>query len=117
MVPSKRPRAHSPDLPGGRGHSVPRPTVDELLASQSRFNKVSTDFLKIDLETALTFTQLALQTPDREKKERNRQAARKAYNAIMHLIGRVSLSGVEADHFEKNLRRLKSELIELGESF
>jgi hypothetical protein len=115
-MPSSRPRPDRSASSQQRGHSVPRPTVDELLASKSRFNKATTDFLKIDLETALTFTALALQAQDREKKERNRKAARKAYDTITRLISRVTFSEVEANAFKENLERLRSDLIKLGES-
>jgi hypothetical protein len=115
-MPSKRPRANRSASSQQCGYPVPRPTVDELLASQSRFKKVGTDFLKIELKMARTFTELALQTQDRVKKERNQRAARKAYDTIVHLIGRVTLSEVEADFFEKTLAQLRSDLVELGES-
>jgi hypothetical protein len=115
-MPSKRPRPNRSVPAKERGHAAPRPTVDEILASQSRFKKVSTDFLKIELDMALTFTELALQTQDRQKKERNRQAARKAYETVVHLMDRVPLSEDEANIFKKNLERLRFDLVELGES-
>lgn len=110
----KRPRKAAP--PQKHGYPAPKPTVDQLLASQSRFNKASTDFLKLDLETALTFTGLALQTDERTKRERNQRAARRAYDTILRLLDRVTLSDADAEFFEHNLKRLKSELIALGES-
>jgi hypothetical protein len=115
-MPSKIPRPNRSALPKHRGHPAPRPTVDELLASQSRFKKVSTDFLKIELEMALTFTELAMQTRDHDKRERNRQAARKAYETVVHMMGRVPLSDDEANIFKKNLERLRFDLVDLGES-
>lgn len=99
-----------------RGHAAPKPTVDEVLASQSRPNKVSTEFLKVDLETGLTFANLALQADDNAKKERNRRAARKAYDTIVRLIDRVILTDAETKFFKKNLQRLKDDLIKLGEA-
>lgn len=39
----------------------PNPRADDLLATQSRLNKVSKDFLKIDLETALVFTLMSIE--------------------------------------------------------
>ena len=37
--------------------------MDELLASREQMNRVSTEFLKVDLKTALTFVKIARQTP------------------------------------------------------
>lgn len=113
-MPSKRSRSHRSGP--AHGHAVPKPTVDDLLAAQSRVNKASTQFLKVDLETALTFTGLALNAKDRVKRERNQRAARKAYDTILRLIDRVTLSEEEASFFEKNLSRLKRELVDLGEA-
>lgn len=115
-MPSKKFRSNRSGGPVLRGHAVPKPTVDQVLDTKSRFNKVSTDFLKLDLQTALTFTGLALHTDDGVKKQRNRRAARKAYDTILHLIDRVTLTDREAEFFEEKLGRLKSDLIELGES-
>ena len=42
-----------------RGHAAAKPTVDEWLASVDRMNRASAEFLKIDLDTALTFLQIA----------------------------------------------------------
>jgi hypothetical protein len=53
-----------------RGHAAARPRFDELLASRERMNRVSVDFLKVDLETALTFITIAKQTHDRTRKMR-----------------------------------------------
>lgn len=96
-------------------HPAPKPTVDEVLANRSRLNKASTDFLKVDLETALTFTSLALQAKDHEKRERNRKAARKAYDTVVHLMGRVTLNEAETSFFKEQLEHLRSNLVELGE--
>ena len=41
------------------GHPASKPTIDDLLASRERMNQTSTEFLKIDLETALTFADIA----------------------------------------------------------
>lgn len=114
-MPSKRVRTHGSAPRKQHGHAAPKPTMDDLLASQSRANRASTDFLKLDLQTALTFTGLASNAEDRVKRERNQRAARKAYETIVHLIDRVTLTEDQARFFEENLSRLKRELIDLGE--
>jgi hypothetical protein len=98
-------------------YAAPRPTMDEILASQADLNRKSTDFLKTDLETLLILTKIALDSDNAEKRTRNRQSARKGYNTILRLIGKVNLTQDDADFFSQNLRRLKSELQILGETF
>ena len=110
-MPKKRRRNKEPK------YAAPKPTIDELLASRSRLNRVSADFLKVDIETALTFASLALQTGNSEKKQRNCRAARKAYDTVVSLIDRVTLDQNDAQFLSRNLRRLKSELVQLGEVF
>jgi hypothetical protein len=98
-------------------YAVARPTADEIIASGARLNRASVNFLKIDVATALTFSEIALQTPDSEKQRRNRRSARKAYDTVLRLMGRVSLTKDDAQSLSRNLQRLKSELVRLGETF
>lgn len=111
---SKRVRARSAAAKQ-HGHAARRSTLDDLLASKSRVNKANTEFLRLDLQTALTFTGLALNTDDPAKKDRNQRAARRAYDTILRFMQRVTLTEDEARFFEENLPRLKGELITLGE--
>jgi hypothetical protein len=95
-----------------------RPTVDELLSVSAQLNRTSTDFLKVDLETALTFSSIALQSLDDPiKRQRNRRNARRGYDVIVRLMVRVSLTEDDARHIDLNLQRLKRELQQLGETF
>jgi len=105
----KAQRAGLPD------YAAPKPSVDDFLASGARLNRVRVDFLKIDVATALTFSGIALQTQDPEKRQRNRRSARRAYDTILGLIHRVPLTLDDAQILARNLRRLKSELVRLGE--
>ena len=100
-----------------RSYAAARPTVDELLAARTRANRVNVDFLKVDLKTALTFSEVALKTDDPVKRRRNCNAARKAYDTILRLMPKVALTEAEADLLTDNLARLKSELQSLGETF
>ena len=97
------------------GHAAEKPTVDDILATRARANKASTEFLKIDIETALTFSGTALQSDSQVKRERNRRAARRAYDTVLCLLGKVRLSEDEAQVISGKLERLKSELTRLGE--
>jgi len=100
-----------------KGHTAKKPTMDELAASRERMNRASVDFLKIDLETALTFAEIARTSTDPFRKKRNLQAARKAYNAIVHLAQKVDLRSSDSAFLEKRLAQLKRELTVLGETF
>ena len=98
-----------------KGHAAPRPTVDQLLASRERMNRASVDFLKIDLETALTFLKIARQAQDSARKERNRRAARKAYETVAKLVGKVELNDEDRRILIDGLQQLQKELEALGE--
>ncbi len=100
-----------------RPFAAKKPTVDELLASGMRLNRAGADFLKVDVQTALTFTRIALQTKDPASRRRNRNSACKAYDTVLRLISKVQLSDSDARILGSNLERLKSELRELGEIF
>ena len=97
-----------------RGHAVTRPTVDEWLASLGRLNQASADFLKIDLDTALTFLQIARETSDDLRKNRNTSAARKAYQTVARLALKTKLRDDDRRIVIKRLEQVKSELEALG---
>jgi len=99
------------------GHAAPKPTDDQLLAIRSRFNRVGADFLKVDLDTALTFAAIASESRDPEKKQRNRRSARKAYDTVVRLRAKMDLSGSDARIIAAGLERLRWELAQLGETF
>ena len=88
---------------------------EQLSAVGRQFNDTSADFLRIDVETALTFTGLALTTDNQEKKKRNRKNARKAYNTVLHLLPRVTFTPSGQARLQDMLARLKKELVQLGE--
>jgi hypothetical protein len=97
-----------------KGHAAPRPTVDELLASRERMNRTSAEFLKIDLETALTFLAISRQAPDDERRDRNRSAAKKAYLTVVKLAKKINMDSEEQRVVTEGLRQLRSELKAVG---
>ena len=99
------------------GLAAAKPTMDELLASRERMNRVSVDFLKTDLETALTFVKIARQTRDDLRRKRNCRAARKAYDTVAKLVTKVELSAENGRVVRLGLAELKKELEALGEAF
>jgi len=98
-------------------YSAVKPTFDEFLANGRGFNRASADFLKLDVQTALTFTGIALQMEDSVNKRRNQRSARKAYDCVLNLAKRVQLTEEETLTLTLRLDRLKFELQTLGEIF
>jgi len=98
-------------------YAAVKPTVDEFIGARERMNRVSTEFLKIDLETALTFVKIARQTRDDVRKQRNCRAARRAYETVRQLANKVVLNGDDAQLLARHLTQLRSELEALGETF
>ena len=102
---------------GEEFYSTLKPTVDELLASIGEFRRSLAQFLKTDIETALTFSSIALQTDNEIKKQRNRQNARRGYNTIQRLASRAKLSDDDRRFLSEKMVQLKTELERLGEVF
>jgi hypothetical protein len=100
-----------------RGYAAPKPTVNDLLASRERMNRASAEFLKIDLQTALTFVKIAQETRDEIRRKRNCVAARKAYETVMRLVPKVELNAQDAQVVTLGLNKLRSDLEGLGEAF
>lgn len=73
------------------------------------------DFLRTELKTGLTLTKIALDATHRDKSDRNRESARKAYEAVLHFAPRVNLSPEETDEIRSKLEHLKAQLKLLGE--
>jgi hypothetical protein len=100
-----------------RRYAAKKPTMDEFLTSRSQLNQVSTDFLKTDLETGLTFATIAKDTSDPAKRARNRKNARKAYDVVVCHLEQVELKPSDARTISQLLQKLKSDLTALGEAF
>lgn len=78
-------------------------------------NKAGVEFLRLDVEVGLTFSGIALQAQDSEKRARNLRAARKAYDTVLRLMDKVTLTEDGAKSLARNLFQLKCELVMLGE--
>lgn len=78
-------------------------------------NRTQVEFLKLEARIGLTFSDLALETKDAEKRARCRHAARRAYDTILKFMERVAPSRSESLWFETSLLRLKCNLWMLGE--
>ena len=94
-----------------------RETANELLAQRERLNHTTIEFLKIDLETSMTFCQIARDTHDPDKKSRNQENGRRGYDTVKHLMHKINLTLPESKKMKAKLAQLKSELEKLGEVF
>ncbi len=89
----------------------------EVARLEKQFNRAGTDFLKLDVVTALIFTATALKTDDPHKKKRNQESARKAYDTVVRMAKRVRFQDEDAHELKNALHQLKSNLMRLGEIF
>lgn len=86
------------------------------LSEQLNARKV--DLIKVDLETAFTFAKIAQEAADNQAKRiRNRQHARRGYDAVRHFLETARLEQAERDAIDRKIDQLKGLLGELGESF
>lgn len=91
--------------------------VANLANTQQQFNRAGTDFLKVDVATALTFADAALSADTPEKKRRNQRSARKAYDTVLRMAQKVTLPNKDAEELRESLSQLRSNLQRLGEVF
>jgi hypothetical protein len=91
--------------------------VAKLNKTGQQLNATNADFLRIDAETALTFSQMALEADNPEKRDRNHQNARKAYDTIMRLRQKVVFTPAQEESMNQKMAELKRDLIKLGEKF
>ena len=110
-VPEKSRSTRKPRL------TVPKPTVADLVDTAQQFNRAGTDFLKVDVATALTFSETALATDDPDKRQRNQKSARKAYDTIVRMAQKITLQKEDARQLKEALHQLQANLVRLGESF
>jgi acetylornithine/succinyldiaminopimelate/putrescine aminotransferase len=78
-------------------------------------NVLEVGFLRTELLVGLTLTKIAMDAQHRDKIDRNRANARKAYDTVLRFMPRVSITRDEAIEINAKLAKLKSELRELGE--
>ena len=73
------------------------------------------EFLRTELRTGLTMAKIAREAQSRNKIDRNRANARKAYDTALHFIAKTSLMEEEAEEIRGMITKLKLALRELGE--
>lgn len=88
-----------------------------MVSMAENTRRLKADFLCIDAQMALTFSSIALNTRDLQRRERTTRAARRAYDTIQRLRTGVSMTAVDTEKLNQDLTRLKTELERLGENF
>ena len=81
----------------------------------SDLNTTSIEFLLTDLDTALTFLDVAHTSGDQEIKQRNHKNARVAYDAVTRLLPKVKPTAAQQQAIDEKLTRLKARLEAVGE--
>lgn len=77
---------------------------------------LNVDFIRTDLDVAITFIEIARQTQEREKAIRNLNNARKAYETVLLYLRVATLNHFEHECIERKLGLLKSGLLRQGEA-
>jgi hypothetical protein len=99
-------------------YAAVKPTMDRLLAVNEEITRTSIEFLKTDVQTALTFSGIALESGNNEvKRLRNQRNARRSYDTVLRFLMKVPVNASDVEFLSSRLERLRSELEKLGESF
>lgn len=112
----------SPEGQGKPSSRSAHKSPSELKQEQQRLredrDRVLLDFVSVDLETSLTFRQIALNEREIEaKRKRNQINARKGYDAVVYFSKRVEIPPSVKSDFMAKLRKLKHGLEQAGERF
>ena len=77
--------------------------------------ETAVEFLRTELRTGLTMARIALEAQSKNKVDRNRANARKAYDSALHFLAKATLTEEEAEEIRGMITRLKLALADLGE--
>ena len=77
-------------------------------------NKVGAEFLIVELDTALTFLDVAETTTSEESRQRNLKNAEVAYQTALRLAPRLMLMRDQKEAVSQRLAELKNRLEQLG---
>jgi hypothetical protein len=89
--------------------------MNETSERRADFHQSGYSFVNAELDTGLTFARIALGAKARNKVDRNRVNARKAYDSAMHFLPSTSLSSDEAGSINEKISALQAALTKLGE--
>jgi glycogen debranching enzyme len=84
---------------------------------RSSVSKGAFEFLPTDLNTALTFMNVAESTGKADVRERNYKNARRAYDSVMRLMQNKTIDDTQREELNQRLAVLKSRLQNVGQQF
>jgi 3-dehydroquinate dehydratase len=91
------------------------------MASQSQStgaqNAFKVDLIQANLETAIAFAKLALQSDDEKEIIRHRQKACEAYEEALHSLSTAALTHIELESIRTKMAHLETVLMGSGQSF
>ncbi len=91
--------------------------MKEQAKLQPELSQAGYEFLMSDLGVALTLTRIASRSAaDSDKRLRNVQNARRAYDKVRELAERVSLTGSQLQNLVEKLQAVKSALEKVGKA-
>jgi hypothetical protein len=88
--------------------------TDSFAQLREASNKVGTEFVLTELDTALTFLDVAETTRSAETRERNRNHAYEAYEVVLRMQSRVIMDPDQKIEFQQKLATLRRRFKELG---
>ena len=80
-------------------------------------NRIGVQSLFTDLDVALSFLAIAANSGDPAIKQRNWRNARKAHDAVLHLLARFTPTNEELQSINEKLSELRLRLKAVGEIF
>lgn len=96
---------------------APRPKYSDTRNKLAgNFNRARIAFIKIDLDSAITFTKVARIAEDAEIRDRNIANAWKAHDTVQRYMAVADLSREDVAEIENKILRLKAALVELSHS-
>ena len=78
--------------------------------------EITADFLKNELQTGITFADLALSAKHDDRRERNKANARKAYDTALRFMSTLSPTPETTTELNDRLEHLRHQLKQLGET-
>jgi hypothetical protein len=97
------------------GQVSPKPMdLDDVI---QRVHDTGISFIVTDIDIAMTMLDIARTTQDPITAQRNQGNARRAYDAVRHLMGDLHLSNEQNAAIEEKLSVLRAELEAVGETF
>lgn len=93
---------------------VPVQLDERTMHLRTQTNRIGAQFLLVDAEIALTLSGLALKARSQQSRERQSEAAWRAYHTILRLRRNLDLNETERDKLNASLHQLRSELRKLG---